>query len=156
MAVWNHNNDIGRRVFLRGAVAGGAVLAGGTMLVAGPRQALASEADAEIAKLFGKKKMGDGSKIKLEAPTIAENGRVVPIKVDASGAGAVKTIYIFGEKNPIPLVGKFQIGSGAVPYIETNMRLKGTSSIIVIAELKNGKLIKTSKKVKVTIGGCGG
>lgn len=154
MAIEAQEKEFGRRVFLQGAVAGGAVLAAGTTLVAAP--ALASKADEEMAKIFGKKKMGDGSKIKLETPTIAENGRVVPIKVDASGAGPVKTLYVFGEKNPIPLVGKFEIGASGVPYIETNMRLKGTSSIIVVAELKNGKLIKTSKKVKVTIGGCGG
>ena len=66
-----------RRAFVAGAVAGAVALA------LAPRLAVAAPAqvEAEIQKLYAGKSLAEG-KIKLDLPSIAENGLVVPLNVD--------------------------------------------------------------------------
>ena len=65
------------------------------------------------------------SKTMAEAPQIAENGAVVPVEV-TSNLPNTTSIAVLVEKNPFPLVTKFDFKEGA------------------------------AKEIKVTLGGCGG
>ena len=122
--------------------------------------ATADQVAAEIKKLFGDKKLLDG-KIKLDLPTIAENGLVVPLAFEVESPMTdkdyVKAIHFFAEGNPNPGVAAFQFttmspkAAGAI-----RIRLAQTQNIVAVAEFSNGEVYRVAKEVKVTIGGCGG
>ena len=81
--------------------------------VLAPRMALADEkaVQAEINKLYGNKKLGEG-RIKLDVPQIAENGLVVPINVEIespmSADDYVKSVHVFADGNPLPNVVSYR------------------------------------------------
>ncbi len=64
--------------------------------------------EAELRKLLGDRKPMEG-KIKLDLPSIAENGMVVPLTVDIDSpmtdADHVKAVHLFADGNPLPGVG---------------------------------------------------
>jgi sulfur-oxidizing protein SoxY len=127
-----------------------------------PKMAMADEpaVAAEIKKLYGDKKFGDG-KIKLDVPEIAENGLVVPVNVEVESPMTeqdyVKAVHVFADGNPLPGVVSYRFtpacGKAAA---STRVRLAQTENIICIAEMSNGNLYMAKANVKVTIGGCGG
>ena len=127
-----------------------------------PRMALSDEqaVAAEIRKLYGDRKFGDG-KVKLDVPEIAENGLVVPVNVEVESPMTeqdyVKSVHVFADGNPFPGVVTYRFtpacGKAAA---STRMRLAQTQNIICIAEMSNGDLHMAKTNVKVTIGGCGG
>lgn len=134
---------------------------------AGAQQALGMPQDEEkvadtMKRLFGNRTIQDaGDRLKVDAPLIAENGSVVPIKVDAELPMApdkyVKNIYIIADKNRRPLNAKFSLTPDAgKASIATNIRLASTSDVRVIAEMSDGTLFGVTREVKVTVGGCGG
>ncbi len=144
----------------RSVVVGGSVAALATLLA--PRLATASPAqvEAEINKLYAGKARAEG-KIKLDLPTIAENGLVVPLgfEVDSpmTEKDYVKAVHVFADGNPNPGVASFYFTS-MMPKAaaQIRMRLAQTQNIIAIAEMADGSLYTAKKEVKVTIGGCGG
>ncbi len=152
-----------RRVFLKGGLASGMVaVAVGAGLVS-PRQVLAAWPKAA----FEAKSVEDALKgavgtdlstpsdaIKLDAPDIAENGAVVPVKITANMSG-VESITILSEQNATPLVASFSMGKGAQGYISTRIKMGKTSDVIAVVKA-GGKVYSARKNVKVTIGGCGG
>jgi sulfur-oxidizing protein SoxY len=96
----------------------------------------------------------DSDQVQLEAPEIAENGAVVPVKVSA-GLARVDRIAILVEKNPTILSSVFQLPEGTEPLIVTRVKMAETCRIIT-AVRSDGKVYLASKEVKVTLGGCGG
>jgi sulfur-oxidizing protein SoxY len=92
--------------------------------------------------------------IALEAPEIAENGAVVPVRVSTAMSRADR-IAILVEKNPTILSALFQLPEGTKPSIVTRVKMAETCRIIV-AVRSDGKVYLASREVKVTAGGCGG
>jgi sulfur-oxidizing protein SoxY len=90
----------------------------------------------------------------IEAPEIAENGAVVPIEI-ASRLPGTASLLVLVDKNPFPLVGRFDFLEGALPFVKVNVKIGETSEVRVIA-LAGGKSYVATKDIKVTIGGCGG
>jgi sulfur-oxidizing protein SoxY len=116
--------------------------------------------EAEINKLYSGKALSDG-KIKLDLPTIAENGLVVPLNFEVESPMTdkdyVKALHIFADGNPNPGVASFYF-TPMMPKAaaQFRIRLAQTQNIVAIAEMADGSLYTTKKEVKVTIGGCGG
>ena len=149
-----------RRRLLKAAGAIAAVLVGG---LAKPLAALAATWNKEA---FGAKTPADALKgigainaqpsgdILIEAPQIAENGAVVPIEISSRIAGT-RSLAVVIDKNPFPLVSKFDFMEGALPFVKVNVKMGETSEVRVIAEA-GGKHYSAAKEIKVTIGGCGG
>jgi len=153
-----------RRNFIKSICAASAVAATIT-----PSALLAKEApkgknalsyDAAVAAITGGKAVANSSKVKLTLPEIAENGAVVPVKVNVkspmTAADHVKAIHILSTKNGnarcadvmlTPLSGK--------GYFATRIKLAGTQEVVALVELSDGSFLKAAKPVKVTIGGCG-
>lgn len=118
-----------------------------------PFQAWASLSDDVIAAFAGEAEIGTGD-IELTAPEIAENGNTVPVRVNAPGAAS---ILILATGNPTPSVATFNFGPLAGSQsASTRIRLAGTQEVVALAKMADGSVIKTSRTVKVTIGGCGG
>ena len=112
-----------------------------------------SAADDAIAAYTGGAETVEGG-VTLTAPEIAENGNTVPISVSADGA---EEIIVFAAGNPNPDVATFRFGPLAGSHeASTRIRLAQTQDLIAIAKMPDGTLHRTSKEVKVTIGGCGG
>lgn len=94
------------------------------------------------------------SAIVLEAPEIAENGAVVPVKVSTE-LPRVDRIAVLVEKNPTMLSAVFTLAADTEASIVTRVKMAETSQVIV-AVRSEGKVYTVSKEVKVTLGGCGG
>lgn len=115
-----------------------------------------------LQRLFGGRTLQPaGDRLKLDAPMIAENGAVVPIRIDAdlpmAADNHVKHIYVIADKNRRPLNAKFTLTPDAgTASVSTNVRLASTSDLRVVAEMSNGALYEVKREVKVTVGGCGG
>ncbi len=119
------------------------------------KEAFAAEAlDQAIAARYPGLAIEDSDAVKLKAPTIAENGSVVPISVSTSLEG-VTSISVFVEKNPAPLAASFHLSPLSVADVSIRIRMGETSQLITLVE-SQGKLYRAQQEVKVTIGGCGG
>lgn len=129
-------------------------------LTALPWSGAARAMPAEMTQILAGRTPREGG-IKLDLPSIAENGLVVPLNIEAESpmteADHVKTLHVFAEGNPNPLVASFHFtpmsGRAAV---SARMRLATTQTVVAIAETSAGELRSASAEVKVTIGGCGG
>ncbi len=156
------NVDMKRRIFLKQSLAAGAMgmLIGTGMLM--PKAALAvwpkeafqnKDASAAMKALLGSDQFESSADLKLTAPEIAENGAVVPVKVETSIAD-VETITLVAVNNPLPLIANFRMGEDAVPYASTRIKMGATGDVIAIVKA-GGKLYSAKQEIKVTIGGCG-
>ncbi len=153
-----------RRTFLKGTLAGGVltVAAGSGLLrptevfaASWPKAAFDAKTEADaVASLFGTSASSASSAIRIKAPIQAENGAVVPIKVQAEMDG-VQSIAVVVAKNPRPLATSVDLSSGATGYYSTRIKMGKTSKVTAYVKA-GGKLHTASKTVKVTVGGCGG
>jgi sulfur-oxidizing protein SoxY len=90
-------------------------------------------------------------------PDIAENGAVVPIRVevDAGALPNITKVSVLVEMNPNPLAASFDIPRGTDVYIETRVKVAQTGNLYAVVE-SDGQLFMASRETKVTLGGCGG
>ena len=139
--------------------AAGALLVAGLLkplaaLAAWNKAAFSSKSSAEALKILGTPSAEASSGLVIEAPQIAENGAVVPIEVTSNIPGTT-SIAVLVEKNPYPLVAKFDFKEGALPFVKINAKMGESSDVRVVATA-GGKPYQATKEIKVTIGGCGG
>jgi sulfur-oxidizing protein SoxY len=137
----------------------GALLVAGLLkpiaaLAAWNKDAFSSKSSADAMKSLGTPSAEANRGIVIEAPQIAENGAVVPIEITSNIPGTT-AIAVLVEKNPYPLVAKFDFAEGALPFVKINAKMGETSDVRVIATA-GGKHFQATKEIKVTIGGCGG
>lgn len=151
-----------RREFIKAGL--NSLMAGGVFLLAisRPYELFAAWAksafDAKtpeeaMKELLGTAQAESNDRIEIVAPEIAENGTVVPIRVKTSLEA--KSISIIAPKNPRPLVVHFEVSKFFAGFVETRVKLQGTQRVAAVVE-SGGKLYRASKKIQVTIGGCGG
>lgn len=112
-----------------------------------------TKVDAALKALFGTSAATVSSNVKMQAPDIAENGAVVPVTLDAN-VGTVTRTALLTEHNPYALACAYEIPAGTSAGIASRLKLAKTTPVIGVVEA-GGKLYSTSKKVKVTLGGCG-
>jgi len=149
-----------RREWLKAAGALGAVLVAGllrpvaALAATWNKDAFAAKSAADALKSLGASDPAASSDIVIEAPQIAENGAVVPIEVTSKIAGTT-SIAVLIEKNPFPLVGKFDFMERALPFVKLNVKMGETSDVRVVATA-GGRNYVATREIKVTIGGCGG
>ena len=147
----------GRRALLKAGIALAALAALPRTLLAAawPEAAFKSTAAAEALNgLFGTDQTTPSDQITLGVPTIAENGRVVPVEVSTSLEN-VQSISIVVAENPRPLAVHFELAPNVVPELESRIKMGQSSDVMAVVKTDTG-LYSTSKEVKVTIGGCGG
>jgi sulfur-oxidizing protein SoxY len=91
--------------------------------------------------------------IVLVAPDFAENGAIVQVEVE-SRIPDTEAIAILAEKNPTPLIANFIFSNGAEPYVVTRIKMAETAELKAIVKA-GGKYYSVSRKVEVSLGGCG-
>lgn len=152
-----------RRSFFKGIGTFGFVLLGAKMvatpLYAAPVSPNAFSADQSL-KWASNTSPVKSDKINLIVPEIAENGAVVPVKVEVDHPmtkdNYVKAITVIAEKNANSRCAKVTLTpANAKAYFATRVKLGKSQNIIAVATMSDGSAITTSKRVKVTIGGCG-
>lgn len=110
--------------------------------------------DATMKQILNGKPIAETDKIDLNIPEIAENGALVPVTVTSS-LKDIKNIAIVVEQNPVPLAIQAELMPELEPFISARLKLASTSFVFAIAETDK-VCYSVKKKVKVTIGGCGG
>ena len=155
-----------RRNFLKGlaATAPLAVISTPMMLSAKddkkPTGPNALDIKTALKTVTGGKEIKDSSKIKLVVPEIAENGAVVPVKINVDhpmeDANYVKAIHVFATENAnVRCADVVLTPANGKGYFATRIKLGKSQDVMALVELSDGTFIKTQKPVKVTIGGCG-
>jgi len=146
-----------RRRFLFGLLASAAALALAPLraLAMRPEKAFdAKSAEATLQAMFGAGDAVDSADISIKAPDIAENGAVVPITVKFE-LDKAESVAIVVDNNPQPLAAAFALTPSSGGLVSTRIKMLKTSMVHAVIKA-DGKLLKASKEVKVTIGGCGG
>src|SRR2546428_7912332 len=123
-------------------------------LAAWNREACGAKTAGDALKSLGVGNAAPSQDLTIEAPQIAENGAVVPIEISSAIPGTTALIVVI-DKNPFPLIARFDFKEGALPFVKVNVKMGETSDVRVLAEA-DGKHYVATKEVKVTIGGCGG
>ena len=151
-----------RRTFMKGTLAASGVavaisaglLSPSTVLAAWPNSAFKAKSVPDALSGLGVGTTSTSGAITITAPDIAENGAVVPVKVETSIAGAT-SVSILVEKNGSPLAANFNLKGSAQGFVATRIKMQKTSAVIAVVKA-GGKAYSARKEVKVTIGGCGG
>ena len=141
-------------------IAIGAAAAAASSAAPGPAFAAKNDADDLIRKFTGGRTAAEG-RVRLDLPEIAENGNAVPMTVSVESPmtdqSYVSDVLIVAEGNPRGGIATFHFSpASGVAEVNTRIRLAETENVIAIAKMNDGTVFKTSKQVKVTIGGCGG
>ena len=95
----------------------------------------------------------------LDLPEHVENGDYVPVAlaVDSpmTAENHVKAIHLLSTANPRAKVAtfRFTLLSGKA-RVTSRLRLAHTQDVVAVAELSDGRLLLTRRKVDVRIGGC--
>ena len=124
------------------------------VLAAWNKEAFSAKTPGDALKSLGIGEAAPTKDLHVEAPEIAENGAVVPIEISSAIPGTNALIVVI-DKNPFPLIARFDFKEGALPFVKVNVKMGETSDVRVLAEA-GGKHYVATKEVKVTIGGCGG
>jgi len=158
-----------RDLILRGAAAGGLI----ALLGAGRTASWAAGSSAETAgpgrspqfeevlqSILRDAEPVDGAPLTLELPELAENGNVVPYRIAVDNpmtdTDYVRTLYLLSTSNPQALVARFQlIPASGKAAVSGRMRLARTQDVVAIAEVSTGQVLIATRRVEVTIGGCG-
>ncbi|GIT07110.1 MAG: hypothetical protein CM1200mP30_07400 [Pseudomonadota bacterium] len=105
-----------------------------------------------LESLYGSNVIKKTNNIKIQAPDVAENGASVPITVSTSIKG-IETLSIFIENNPLPLIASYNLRQYAIPNFSVRVKIAKSSPIHVVVK-SQGKLLSSSKKIHVSVGGC--
>ncbi len=148
--------NVVRRLLLQGAgvVAAGLLAPLAALAVTWNKEAFGAKTAADALKGIGATDAAPSKDVVIEAPEIAENGAVVPVEITSNVPGT-RSISVVIDKNPFPLIAKFDFMEGALPFVKVNVKMSETSDVRAIAEA-NGRHYSATKNIKVTIGGCGG
>jgi sulfur-oxidizing protein SoxY len=98
-------------------------------------------------------------RIKLDLPRLADNGNSVAVKLTVQSpmtqGDFVRSIQLFSEKNPRPVIARFFLGPLAgKAEISSRIRLAGTQRVVAIAELSDGSFWSDTAEVAVTLSAC--
>ncbi len=99
-------------------------------------------------------------RVKLTLPPIAESGNSVPLKVQVESPMTaddyVKSIYIFSEKNPRPIIARFSLNArSGKAEISTRVRLAGSQQVVAVAVMSDGSSWLGTADVVVIAAACG-
>jgi|TARA_B100001123_G_C15120117_1_gene950983 sulfur-oxidizing protein SoxY len=122
--------------------------------VSRPSEAFKDKSIEDVMRtLFGDANIPLSDVIQITMTDLAENGAVVPIKIQTKFKD-VSAISIIAVENPIPLIAKFSLGKVTSGFIATRIKLAKTGDVVAVVETTEG-IFQARKKIEVTTGGCG-
>lgn len=98
-------------------------------------------------------------RVKLTLPPLAESGNSVPLKVQVespmTAADYVKSIHLFSERNPRPVIARFHLGpQSGKAEVSTRIRLAGSQQVVALAAMSDGSYWIGDTNVVVVAGAC--
>jgi sulfur-oxidizing protein SoxY len=99
------------------------------------------------------------SRVHLEMPRLADNGHSVPLKVRIESpmtpADHVRSLTLLSERNPRPLIARFQFGPHSRrAEIVTRVRMNGSQRVVALAQMSDGTYWSGTAEVEVTESAC--
>lgn len=107
-----------------------------------------------LKRLFRDRDIIDSQQITIKAPKTAENGANVPLTIE-SDLDTITKVYLLVEKNPVPLAAEFILSPSVALYLKARIKMAASCNVIVIADTGE-RLLRSSRPINVSIGGCGG
>ena len=135
------------------------VLGGGLALLAvSPARATPEAMRAAMQAFAGGAEPRPG-RVRLEMPTLVENGNAVPttVIVDSpmTAVDHVVEIALFNERNPLPDIARFTLGPRCgQAWVSTRIRLGDTQSVHALARMNDGSVWSASAELIVTLPAC--
>lgn len=135
------------------------VLGGGLALLAvSPARATPEAMRAAMQGFAGGAEPRPG-RVRLEMPTLVENGNAVPTTVIVDSpmteADHVVEIALFNERNPLPDIARFTLGPRCgQAWVSTRIRLGDTQSVHALARMNDGSVWSASAELIVTLPAC--
>lgn len=133
------------------------------VLLDGVRAEAAAEESAEfkasLEALLGKATPQEAG-LMLDLPESVDNGDYVPVALAVDSPmtpeSYVEAVHLLSTANPRAAVATFRFTplSGKA-RVTSRMRLAKTQDVVAIAELSDGRILMTRRKVDVKVGGCG-
>lgn len=98
-------------------------------------------------------------RLRLELPSLADNGQAVPMRLTMAGpfaSGAtLQEIHLFSEVNPVPEMAVFEFPFPPPKVeIDTRIRLAGSQHVVAVALMRDGSLFAAVAEVIVTLAAC--
>ncbi len=139
-----------RRDFLAGAA--------GALALPGTALAQVDPLDPLVRALANGAPVRKG-KVTLVLPQLADNGNSVPIRImvdsPMTAADHVKSIHLYSERNPVPNMANFYLGSRAgKAEINSRVRLAGSQRVTAVAKLSDGSFWYDAAAIVVTLSAC--
>ena len=111
-----------------------------------------------IREAVGDAPIEDGG-ILLRAPSVAENGGQVPLGIlvesPMTAEDHVTAIHVFATRNPTPGVASFRLTPAlARAEVQTRIRLAEEQRVLVLAQMRDGRVRRAAAEIRVTTGGC--
>lgn len=138
------------------------LLQGATAFVLVPVAASAVELSSDVANtvdaILDGRDVAD-ELITVDVPRVAENGAQVPLSIQIDSPMQaevhVKTIHVIATRNPVPEIGRYHL-TPHMPRAEvfTRIRMAEDQTLIVLAELSDGRVLRATAQVAVSEGGC--
>jgi len=158
-----------RREFLKQGFALGLAVAAGQSVHPGRLFGAAVDPDPEVPNaqvaqilkdLFGDRPIRRGQ-VLLDMPLVAEDGRVVPVIIEApelpmTQANYVKAVHLIVDHNPDPHLAAFDItpAMGRLS-LQFRIKMKRTTWVRAIVETSGGEVWADYARVNVSLNGCG-
>jgi sulfur-oxidizing protein SoxY len=158
-----------RREFLKQGLALGLGVAIGQGLRPGQLLATVADPDPEVPNaqvaqilkdLFGDRPIRRGQ-VTLDMPVVAEDGRVVPVIIEApdlpmTGTNYVKAVHLIVDHNPDPHLAAFDVtpAMGRLS-LQFRIKMKRTTWVRAIVETSTGDVWADYARVTVSLNGCG-
>ena len=113
---------------------------------------LAKEIPEALREAFGTTDIGESSKIEIEAPHIASDANMVPVRIK-SGFENTESISLVVTGNESPFTAYFKLYE-AQSFVSTRVRMASTSDLLVIVKA-DGVLHTNKRPVRVGRLSCG-
>lgn len=140
-----------RRTLLKAAlfqaVAAGLLIPGRVLGETYPAKAFrAKELPEALNEIFGTADIADSDKIEIEAPLVATDGGMVPVRV-SSGLDNTQSISIVVQGNEAPFTAHFRVYEPQ-GFVSTRLRIANSGDILVIVKA-DGVLYTSTRPVRV-------
>jgi sulfur-oxidizing protein SoxY len=113
----------------------------------------AHKIDDAVKALYGDIK-AEATGIKLKLPKVASNGGAVPVSIKSDIPA--KTVALLQDANPESAVAVYDVQEGGIVDYSLKIKMKGTGTITVVLEGRDGKFYRVDQKIEVALGGCEG
>lgn len=135
---------------VRAALAG--VILPGTALAGYPTNAfLAKETPEALREVLGSADIGESDKIEIEAPHIASDANLVPVRI-RSGFANTESISLVVAGNESPFTAHFRLYESQ-NFVSTRIRMADTSELLVVVKA-DGVLYANRRPIRVGRNSC--